>query len=115
MNYIKKISKDWVLTVLLFVTMATVAFTSTVMVRTSNEAKHISENNQTFLINFSSFMQCLVVSDHEVVETLGVQAYFDECNKLLFLGTGQTPVPITKVTIPTTTTTTTTEPTTATS
>lgn len=106
MTYLQKISKDWILTIVLFVTLATVGFTSTRIVQNSQDTKKLSESNQRFLINFSSFMQCLVVSDHAVVEALGVQAYFDECNKLLFIGTGQKPEPVTKVTIPTTTTTT---------
>lgn len=107
MDYLKKVSRDWVITIVLFLTLATVGFTSITSSRTAEEAKKISTSNQAFLVNFSSFMQCLVVNDKEVVTALGVETYFNECNKLLFRGTGLEPAPITKVTAPPTTTTTT--------
>lgn len=117
MNYIKKISKDWVLTIVLFFTLATVAFSSTMSVQNAQDAKKNAQEtkklgtaNQRFIKNFSSYLECLIVSDPAVVEALGRQAYFDECNKLFFRGTGLVPEPVTKVTLPPSTTTTTTAP-----
>lgn len=65
-----------------------------------------SEANTRFWVNYNSYLRCLVVSDSEVVKTLGKDVYFDECEKLLFEGTGVAPKPLTKVTVPTTNTTT---------
>lgn len=98
MDFYKKISKDWALTTVLFIMMATMVFTSVYILR-------VSQSNQRFLTNFSNFMQCLIVSDPEVVKALGKEAYFNECNKLLLDGTGVKLAPITKVTAPPTTTT----------
>lgn len=109
MSFLKKVSADWVLTIILFITLATVGFTGTRIVQLGEDAKTLSQENQRFLVNFDSYMQCLVVNDPEVVEALGVEAYFEECRKLLFEGTGLAPKPTTRVTIPSTTTTTTTE------
>lgn len=94
--------KKWLvaLTAIIFISMAIMTTNTAITNKAQHQAKEVSAQNQRFLINFSSFMQCLVVSDHNVVESLGVEAYFNECNKLLFKGTGQTPVPVTKVTLP---------------
>ena len=58
-------------------------------VRTSR----ISDQNQTFLTNFSDYMRCLVVTDQELYKELGKAAYFDHCDQLLFRNTGLAPNP----------------------
>lgn len=101
--------KKWlvVLTAVIFVSMAVITTNTVVTNRAQKDIKEIGASNQRFLVNFASFMQCLVVSDKEVVTAMGVDAYFAECNKLLFRNTGLKPEPVTKVTMPPTTTTTT--------
>lgn len=99
MDYMKRISKDTVLTILLFVTLATVIFTAL-------NTQRVGEQNQRYLQNSSDYWHCLVVTDQEALKALGKEQYFAECDKLLFRDTGQSPGPRTRITIPSTTTTT---------
>ena len=99
MGFIKKVSKDWILTVLLFVTLATVSFTNSITTNNSENIKKVAESNNQFWTNFSDYMHCLVVPDREVYEALGKEKYFEECDKLLFADTGIMPSR-TKITIP---------------
>jgi hypothetical protein len=98
-DYIKKLSRDTILTIVLFLTLATVAFSSTFVVQNTQKSKEISEQNNRFLNNFSNYMRCLIVNEDEVVIAVGEDKYVELCEELLFRGTGDRPKPII-VTIP---------------
>lgn len=89
------------------ISLAVISLTGIVASRTATEAKHVGEQNNTFLGNFSDYMRCLVVNDDQVVLAVGEEAYFNLCDALLFRGTGQESRTATKVTIPENFTTTT--------
>lgn len=63
-----------------------------------------ADSSNRFLANFSNYMHCLVVTDQPALAKLGKDAYFAECDKLLFKGTGMDP--IARKPVPTTTVTT---------
>lgn len=101
---LRKLMKS--LLIVVFVALAIMSITGVVTVRTSEDAKAVSQQNRTFLHNFSDYMRCLVVADPEAVKAYGLEKYFNLCDDLLFRNTGLVPSH-TKVSIPTTTTITT--------
>jgi hypothetical protein len=106
-----------IMTVIVFISMAVISTSAILTNRVQTDAKEISSQNHRFLENFSNYMRCLIVNEEDVVIAVGEENYLNLCDKLLFLGTGQTPH-VVKVTIPpelTSTTTTTVLPATPTS
>ena len=97
--------RGWVIGLLVLIT-STLTYGIALLNQSVDSTKTSSEADTRFWVNYNSYLRCLIVSDPEVVKALGKDVYFDECQKLLFEGTGVSPKPLTKVTIPTTTTTT---------
>lgn len=97
------------MTVVIFISMAVISTSTILTNRVQTEAKAISAQNHHFLENFSNYMRCLIVTDEKVVIAVGEENYLNLCDKLLFLGTGQTPH-VVRITIPPEFTTTTTVP-----
>lgn len=97
------------MTAVIFLSMAVITTSAILTNRVQTDAKEISQQNHRFLENFSNYMRCLIVNDEKVVVAVGEENYLNLCDKLLFLGTGQTPH-VVKITIPPEFTTTTTTP-----
>lgn len=106
-NHIKNILVA--MTAVIFLSMAVITTSAILTNRVQTDAKEISSQNHRFLENFSNYMRCLIVNDDKVVIAVGEENYLNLCDKLLFLGTGQTPH-VVKVTIPPELTSTTTSP-----
>ena len=47
-----------------------------------------AESSNRFLVNFSEYMHCLVVPNEVEYAKVGKDAYFAECDALLYRGTG---------------------------
>lgn len=92
------------MTAVVFVALAINGAASIVTARIATDTKDIGQQNRSFLRNFSEYMHCLVVPDEVRYAEVGKDAYFAECDALLFRGTGLKP-PVRGVS-PTTTTTT---------
>jgi len=107
--------KKWLvaMTIVIFISMAVISTSAILTNRVQTDAQEISQQNHKFLENFSNYMRCLIVNEDDVVIAVGEENYLNLCDKLLFLGTGQTPH-VVKAEIPPefTPTTTTTTPTT---
>lgn len=88
---IKGVLRDQLLVFCMFVALAVLSFTSIYAIRINTETKTISQQNRTFLGNFSDYMRCLVVVDEPKYVELGKEKYFDTCDILLFRGTGMAP------------------------
>lgn len=63
-----------------------------------------AESSNRFLVNFSEYMHCLVVPNQVEYAKVGKDAYFAECDALLYRGTGHKAP--TRALVPTTTSTT---------
>lgn len=77
-----------------FVSLAIISASSIVASRTSQRVKEISQYNNrlneenkaatdTLLVNFTSYMECLVLRDVKLYEELGREAYIRRCNSIL--------------------------------
>lgn len=103
MRTMTRLIKDKLLVFSLFLILSVLSVTTIYTLRISTETKRISQQNQTFLGNFSDYMRCLVVVDEPKYAELGKEKYFDTCDLLLFRGTGMKPH--THTSVPTTSTT----------
>lgn len=57
----------------------------------AQQNRSLNKQNQTVLTNFSDYSYCLNFPDEKHLAEIGKEAYFFECDQLLFRGTGINP------------------------
>lgn len=92
---------------IVFVSMAIITTNTVLTHRTQQDQKLLARGTTQFLTNYSNYMHCLVIVDEPLYAAIGKDAYFAQCDALLYKGTGLTP-PV-RPPAPTTTTITSTE------